>query len=511
MEYEKIFVSYSWDGEKHQQWTKQLADRLEEISELTVTFDQYDLDSFSDKNYFMEKAIFETDLILVVITGNYNSKANARLGGVGIETSMAVSRHWEEALGSGKSNIIPVLREGEIVPNYLKNKFYIDFRSDDGFEKSFKSLLDHVKGTSKAIRPPKKYSLKNIPVIQEFTRIEDFLKINYKNRKLVFEPAQTTDFSGSNKIKFELWETKSPSLQYYLFLFNNISLEKTVQRITSLVKSTGLSVTHFTVLKRNNSKKGYLSKLFKDNGLAIELTELTYSEYIWEYCIDEDAKRDLGIYTRPNFIDQSLISNDEIKDDLGPAFDYFKKKLGEDEQSTANVIIAPGGTGKTTLCSNLAKYYQKENDVIPVFIESEEMKKSSTLLARKDIRSVFDLYDAYSSVCINQDDEYVFNKVTFEVSILTGKLILIIDGLDELIPLFHEGFDVELFLKSIDDLNKEMNSSKIIITSRNDVISDALVSTYSNLSKFMLLGFDDKTCKKYLGAVDLCLNCERRR
>lgn len=238
--------------------------------------------------------------------------------------------------------------------------------------------------------------------------------------------------------------------------------------------------------------------MFSENGLQISLTELSYPEYIWEYCIDEDAKRDLGIYTRPNFIDQSLILNDGTKADLGPAFDFFKKKLKEDEQPTANVIIAPGGTGKTTLCSNLAKFYQKENDVIPVFIESEEMKKSSVLLARKEIKTVFDLYDAYSSVCINQDNEYIFNKVTFEVAILTGKLVLIIDGLDELIPLFHAGFDIESFLKSIDDLHKELNCSKIIITSRSDVISDELVSTCSNLSKYMLLGFDHQTCKKYL-------------
>lgn len=498
MEYKKIFVSYSWDDDIHQRWAKKLADRLEEIFEISVSFDQYDLDSFSDKNHFMEKAVHETDLVLAVITSNYNKKANERVGGVGIETSLAVARHWDEYLGTGKSNIIPILREGDVVPYYLKNKFYIDFRVDEFFEESFSKVLAHIKGEVKSARPQKKYSINEVPAIQEFTRIEDFLKINYKNRKRVFEKSQTIDFSGSNKIKFELWETKSPSLQYYLFLFNNTTLDKTVQRICELVKSKGIKITSLTVLKRNNSKKDYLGKLFKDNGLTMKLTELTYADYIWEYCVDEDAKRDLGIYTRPNFIDQSLILNNGDVEDLGPAYDYLKRKLKEDEQVTANVIIAPGGTGKTTLCSNLARFYQKEDDVIPVFIESEEMKKSSTLLARREIKSVYDLYDAYSSVCINQDDEYVFNKVTFEVLILTGKLILIIDGLDEIIPLFHEGFDIELFLKSIDELNREMSSSKIIITSRNDVISDDLVSKYSNLSKFLLLGFDDKTCQKYL-------------
>ncbi|HFZ1935392.1 TIR domain-containing protein [Serratia marcescens] len=497
MIYNKVFISYSWDDEKHKSWARKLADRLEEIYEITVSFDQYDLDSFSDKNYFMEKSVFETDLIIPVITDNYTNKANTRSGGAGIETAMLTSRHWEEITKSGRSNIIPVLREGENIPNYLKSKFYIDFRGDEGFETAFQKLLVHINGESKMTRPSKKYSINNIPSIQDFTRIEDFLKINYKNRRLVFEKAQTTDFSGDNRIKFELWETKSPSVQYYLFLFNNISIEKTVQRLALLIKDADEKIDNLTVLKNGSSKKGYLRSLFQEYGIKLKLTELTYSQYIWEYCIDEDAKKNLGIYTRPNFIDQSLISNDN-KEDLGPAFDYFKKKLNEDEQSVANVVIAPGGTGKTTLCSNLANYYQKENDVIPIFIESEEMKKSYNLLTRKQIKSVFDLYDAYSSICINQDDEYIFNKVTFEVSILTGKLILIIDGLDEIVPLFQEGFDIDLFLRSIDDLNKQMKSSKIIITSRNDIITDELVSTYSNINKFMLLGFDEVACQKYL-------------
>ncbi len=498
MIYNNIFISYSWDNEEHKCWVKKLADKLEEIYEINISFDQYDLDSFGDKNLFMEKSVFETDLILVVITEEYTGKANNRSNGVGIETSMITSRHWDEYLSSGKSNIIPILRSGSSPPNYLKNKFYIDFRADNNFDSIFQLLLRHINGTSKANRPPKKYSISTPQQIQELTRAEDFLKINYKNRKLVFDKNKTTDYSGDNKIKFELWETKSPSIEYYLFLFKNISIEKSIQRLALLIKENNIKISNITVLKNGSSKKGYLDSLLKDNNLSITIEELTYSQYIWEYCIDNDAKNIPMIYTRPNFIDQSIISDDELKEDLGPAFDYFKNKLSEDEQSVANIIIAPGGTGKTTLCSNLANYYQRENNIIPVFIESEEMKKHYSLFSKKHIKSIFDLYDSYSSVCINQENEYIFNKITFEVAVLTGKLILIIDGLDEIIPLFQDGFDIDQFLKSIDELNKQMNSSKIIITSRNDVITDKLMATYSNINKFLLLGFDEDTCERYL-------------
>ncbi|WP_179946537.1 toll/interleukin-1 receptor domain-containing protein [Photobacterium leiognathi] len=498
MKYEKIFISYSWDSEEHKAWTLYLANRLEEFFELNVEFDQYDLDSFSDKNHFMEKGIFNNDLVLVVATEKYNKKANERIGGVGIESKMSASRHWDETLSQGGSNIIPILREGDNLPNYLKEKCYIDFRSDDKFDLSFNSLLDHITGKSKVSRPKKKLNLVNKPPHQDLTRIEDFLKINYKKRTLVFDRKESTDYSNGQKIKFELWETTSPSIHHYLFLFNNIVIKKTIKKLCELIKRDSIRIKHLTVLKTGGSEKGYLEKVFKENGINIELTELTYPEYIWDFCIDDSAKSEIGAYISPNFIDQSLVSNDENQDDLGPAFDYIKKQLQDKTQSTANVIIAPGGTGKTTLCSWLANYYQKQDDVIAVLLQSEEIKKSAGYIKKQKIKSVYDLYETYASICIDQDDEYVFDKVTFEVALLTGKLILIIDGLDELITLFPEGFDIESFLKSIDELNRELASSKVILTSRNDVFSEELASNYSNLNKYKLIGFDIETCRKYL-------------
>ena len=35
----KVFISYSWDGEEHQEWVEQLATKLEEEG-LEITFDK---------------------------------------------------------------------------------------------------------------------------------------------------------------------------------------------------------------------------------------------------------------------------------------------------------------------------------------------------------------------------------------------------------------------------------------------------------------------------------------
>lgn len=106
----KLFISYSWDSDTHQKWAKNLADKLEEFEEIHIIFDQYDLDSFDDKNYFMEHAVFENDVVIIIITNNYVEKSNTRSGGVGIETKMSASRHWEESLNGKSSKIICILR-----------------------------------------------------------------------------------------------------------------------------------------------------------------------------------------------------------------------------------------------------------------------------------------------------------------------------------------------------------------------------------------------------------------
>ncbi|MDX8130124.1 TIR domain-containing protein [Methylomonas sp. OY6] len=500
MEKHNLFISYSWDSEEHKGWTKNIADRLEEFNEFHIAFDQYDLDSFEDKNLFMEQGVFQTDIVLVIVTTAYVEKANGRLGGVGIETKMSVSRHWEESSSLGKSKIIPLLREGEILPNYLKEKFFIDFRSDDNFEKSFHDLLKHIIDDAKERRPTKKHSIHQLPPIKNLTRIEDFLKINHKKRKLVFDKSETTDFSSKNRIKFELWETRSPSIDYYLFLFENITLSSTIKRFCELVKRDKIKIKTLTVLRENRSEKGYLRRMLLENGIDLELTELTYSEYIWDFCIDDDAKNNKGTYKNPFFIDQPLVDkNDE--QELGPAFEYIIKQLNLPQQSAAKIIVAPGGTGKTTLCQHIAGHYQGSGNAVSVLMQSEELKSEGfgVLSENTKIESVYDLYETYARICERQGDGgFIFDKVTFEVALLTGKLVLIIDGIDEFISIFPEMFNLDLFLQSIDDLNNELASSKIIVTSRNDVFNEAITAKYENIDKYNLLGFDNKACDKYL-------------
>ena len=497
-----IFISYSWDSEEHKEWVRNLADRLEEIQEVHVTLDQYDLDAYSDKNHFMEKGVFDSDIIMVVVTESYVRKANARSGGTGIETKMASALHWAESENNGSSKIIPILKDGSGTPRYLKEKIYVDFRNSAQFEKSFSYLLRHLKGESRKPRPLKKYSLNEVPRVKELNRIEDFLRMNYKKRRLVFDKKETTDFSGKNRIKFELWETKSPVVDYFLFLFDNIVITSTIERLCELLKRDRITLTRLTILRPSIGDKGYIEKLFNSNGVSISPDELTYSGYIWDFCIDDDAKKKNEIYQIPFYIDQDLIEICEDQEkELGPASAYIKSVLDNSEQSPAKIIIAPGGTGKTTLCHRIAKYCNDSGSQVSVLIQAEMLKSEdfSGLRSSIKIETVFDLYEVYAKVSGREsDDESIFDRVTFETAILSGNLVLIIDGIDEFLSLFPETFNLVSFLESIDSLNKELCSSKIIITTRSDVFDDELMQKCDELKKYTLRGFDSTACRKYL-------------
>lgn len=178
----KIFISYSWDGEEHQEWVRKLADSLEEDHAYHVVWDGYDLDPLSDKNFFMERAATNTDFILVVATEKYKEKADNRNGGVGIETYLAAARHWEMMTGKDKkTNVITINREPDSTPNYLNGHLYVDFSKDELFNDSLVELKRLLNAEPKFKRPEKQIGVTSLKSYN-LTKVSDIIGIGAKNR-----------------------------------------------------------------------------------------------------------------------------------------------------------------------------------------------------------------------------------------------------------------------------------------------------------------------------------------
>lgn len=471
----KIFVSYSWDSEEHRAWVQKLGVDLDQYHELAVTWDGFDLDELSDKNQFMESGLHEADFILAVTTKRYCQRADDRKAGMGIETYMVTAMHWEQLAQANKSNVIVIQREHDSIPRYLKGKLHIDFSCNTDYATSVNRLLQVLKGESRVARPTKRLSLDANSRTYSVTRVEDVIRINYKNRCAITTPEEGTDFSAGNKIKFEIWETKSPTPSYFLALFNNITISQTIARAAEILGLKKIKVLEITVLRPSAGEKGLIERRFLECGYKVLVHEFTYAEYIWSFCVDNELKHAQVPDVVPNYTDQALLipSLEDEPQKEESARQFFKSAISKSPTPTAHVLIAPGGMGKTTLC--LAVFHDLINIESQSFsvalIQAESLRKyfASEGLANVQIRSVYDLYEFYAKA---QGHAHIFDSTTFDLAVLCGNLVVIIDGLDELASLLQERMELDRFLKSIETLHDELGSSHFLITTRNSLLID---------------------------------------
>lgn len=497
----KLFISYSWDSEEHQNWVLGLATDLDEYEELHVTYDRFDLDNFSDKNLFMEKAVQESDVILVVCTEKYREKADSRTGGVGIETTLATIRHWEESEGGAASNLLVVSRERNSTPFYLKGKFRVDFHVDDLYQKSLSYLIKAVTRQAKTKRPEKRKSIESGSANYTFTRVEDILRLKYPKRQGLISAADGTDFSNGNRVKFELWEVRNPFVSHFLILYPNITIAHTINRFCSLVKEKGIKVKDLTLLRPAKGVESLVQRTIDTAGLSINVVELTYSEFIWEYCIDEGLRNSSSVRPNKFYTDQALLhmTGDDVKTKSDSAVGFLIDRLTKETASSGQLVIATGGMGKSTLCHELAIALNKklagESSVILIKAESLRNNFSSDFVANIEVKGLYDLYDLHAQV---NKLEVVYDRNQFELCLLCGRLVVIIDGLDEFASILQDRFSVVDFLISIHDAHQQMGRSQVILTSRNmNFINDVALDDVG-IQCHELLGFDEGSRAKYI-------------
>lgn len=149
----KVFISYSWDGDEHKAWVKNLADELFKNG-CEVVLDQYEVQAGDNVTYFMERSVEDTDKVLLILTENYKLKADGRGGGVGYEYSMINAEWYKNQIGNNK--FIPVLRgedADKCKPVFVNSVVYIDMSNDAQFEEKFNELLYRVYDESLLKKP----------------------------------------------------------------------------------------------------------------------------------------------------------------------------------------------------------------------------------------------------------------------------------------------------------------------------------------------------------------------
>jgi hypothetical protein len=145
------FISYSWDSPEHREWVIALATKLREKG-IEVTLDHWHLPLGADKTLFMERAVQESDHVLLICTPKFKEKADGRLGGVGWEASIVTG---ELANYLTQTKFIPILREGSFattMPRWITNRVGVDLNGEPYSNDEFERLLRDLH--NEAVTPP---------------------------------------------------------------------------------------------------------------------------------------------------------------------------------------------------------------------------------------------------------------------------------------------------------------------------------------------------------------------
>lgn len=145
----KVFISYSWDDEKHINWVVTLATKLMENG-IEVLLDQWKLKLGKPLPYFMEQSIDKADRVICVMTPNYRRKTDNLVGGVGSEYSI-ISADIIKNINTEK--YIPLFREGSDVPAFLSGRNFVDMRDDNLFDDKLDELVRDIWNEPKYKKP----------------------------------------------------------------------------------------------------------------------------------------------------------------------------------------------------------------------------------------------------------------------------------------------------------------------------------------------------------------------
>lgn len=158
MEEPKVFISYSWTNQTHQELVKHWADRLIADS-VEVILDIYDLKEGDDKYAFMETMVNDPKVthILVICDQAYKEKADTRKAGVGTESQIISGEVYSQVK---QSKFIPIVCEfgadgKPFLPTFMKTRIWINFSSSEAENENWEQLVRLLYGKPLHVKPKK--------------------------------------------------------------------------------------------------------------------------------------------------------------------------------------------------------------------------------------------------------------------------------------------------------------------------------------------------------------------
>ncbi|MDW8852110.1 caspase family protein [Flavobacterium sp. MMLR14_040] len=267
----------------------------------------------------------------------------------------------------------------------------------------------------------------------------------------------------SLKIGYILYNEVDPVLKktaYYLYLYDGTNQIKTLKHLKEnqpqIFKEKNLII--FITSEKGQKNKEIRRKNIQDKFKPISIFYI--EEFIKNHCtpqfeIEEDSKYlNISNFVLPPFKHQD--ESNDIKEIFTNWFESTDKPIF--------VIKGTGGIGKTTIAQYLADSLLNENpELYVLFIDSVQIKDSLLKNKKAGRINIYNFYEALLETYDNTEEK--LSEELFRLNLDAGNILIIIDGLDEVISKISN-FNIEEFIYSIKNFSNELGHAKVIITCR---------------------------------------------
>ncbi len=296
-------------------------------------------------------------------------------------------------------------------------------------------------------------------------------------------------------ICFEIFKIKGEYASSITFVYFT-SYTTQSKTLEYLIESEKLSKGErgIVLLDRHNKSGGIIDikrieELFKGQNLNFEFyyMEEFSLEKLYQELLDNDVFYQ-GQSLTSNFVKPYTMQSDEKTADM------LLNEWYENNDNPLLVLKGSGGVGKTTV----AKYFietvykiKRKNNVNILYINSHDI--INEIMKKKNIEDVFDFYMILAE---KKNVSKRFSKELLGLSSDNGNVVIVLDGIDEVIAKKGSDFNLNNLINSIfRHYSGNLNKTKIIMTCR-DFFWDSSNSS-EKVKTIELKPFDEVLAKKY--------------
>lgn len=440
--------------------------KLELIKKLNKRFDCYPNFRESNSLYSLEEFI-EFDTVI------YEDKIN-----------LVLTIHNAPYLLMLKSNAGKGSRIGDIYIRTLKTD-----RSPEN------TLADHSK-VSQLVSRINEVEYEDYPQIETtiLNVVDAFRDKHLPDADII---SQKNERNYTTGICYELYTIDSEYSNSINFLyFTKHTLQnKTFEHLKNL-KVIGKSEKLFVLIDRFNKKGGILDKnrighMFQEYYSSSEVYYIEDFSLVKLY--EELFNNDVFYKGQPlnkNFI-KPYTQESEVK-----TADFLINEWYKEKNYPLLVLKGSGGCGKTTVVKQFIKnIYKLSEDINVLYINSHEIINDIMRMGK-----IEDIFDFYSILADKNNLRKKFNKKLLALSSDNGNLIIVLDGIDEVIAKKGIDFNLNALIESIfSDYYGNLNKTKVIMTCRDFFWDDS--QNIGDVKTFNLKPFDKSLATQYFSKV----------